>query len=113
MSDFPVTTAPSADARPSGLRLEGKRVVVTGGARGIGAEIAGRFSSEGAHVAVLDLLADRGTELCASIGGSYHQVDLQDPGDTATAMSDALEALGGVDILVNSAGILHFSSSST
>lgn len=105
MSDSPVTTSD-----PSGLgRLLGKRVVVTGGARGIGGEIARRFSAEGARVAVLDLLAERGAALCASIGGSYHRVDLQDPAQTLSAMDDALDTLGGVDVLVNSAGILHLS----
>jgi NAD(P)-dependent dehydrogenase (short-subunit alcohol dehydrogenase family) len=107
MSDSPVTTTRSSE--PGLGRLHSKRIVVTGGARGIGGEIARRFSAEGADVAVLDLLADQGAELCASIGGSYHQVDLQDPDDTAAAMASALETLGGVDVLVNSAGILRFS----
>jgi NAD(P)-dependent dehydrogenase (short-subunit alcohol dehydrogenase family) len=106
MSDPLVTTS----AATTGSRLLDKRVVVTGGARGIGGEIARRFASEGARVAVLDLLADRGAELCASIGGSFHRVDLQDPAQTAAAMGDAIDALGGVDVLVNSAGILRFSS---
>lgn len=108
MSDSPATmTAPLP--QPTGARLEGKRVVVTGGARGIGGEIARRFSSEGAQVAVLDLLADRGTELAVSIGGTFHPADLGDPAQAAAAMDDALDALGGVDVLVNSAGILRFS----
>jgi 3-oxoacyl-[acyl-carrier protein] reductase len=105
MSDSPVTTP--VLSRGSG-RLEGKRVVVTGGARGIGGEIARRFSSEGAQVAVLDLLADRGADLAASIGGTFHPVDLGDPAQTAAAMDAAFDALGGVDVLVNSAGILRF-----
>lgn len=104
MGTEPVTTT----AAPG--RLSGKRVVVTGGARGIGGEIARRFASEGARVAVLDLLADRGAELCASIGGTFHPVDLSDPAATEAAMHDALRALGGVDVLVNSAGILRLSS---
>jgi len=108
MSDPLVTT--SGGERSAGTRLSGKRVVVTGGARGIGGEIARRFSSEGAHVAVLDLLADRGAELCASIGGSYHRVDLEDPAQTAAVTSAAIDGLGGIDVLVNSAGILRFSS---
>lgn len=110
MSETPVSTTAPRDAPLRAGRLEGRRVVVTGGARGIGGEIARRFSSEGARVAVLDLLADRGADLCASIGGSYHQVDLQDPALTASAMADALDALGGIDVLVNSAGILRFAS---
>ncbi|GAA4267516.1 SDR family NAD(P)-dependent oxidoreductase [Frondihabitans peucedani] len=105
MSDSPVTTP--VLSRGSG-RLEGKRVVVTGGARGIGGEIARRFAAEGADVAILDLLTDRGAELSDSIGGTFHPVDLGDTAQTVAAMEAALGALGGVDVLVNSAGILRF-----
>jgi 3-oxoacyl-[acyl-carrier protein] reductase len=89
-------------------RLTGKRVVVVGGARGIGGEIATRFSVEGARVSVLDRLVDQGRALCDSIGGSFHEVDLLDPDAAKSATEDAVSALGGVDVLVNSAGILRF-----
>ena len=89
-------------------RLDGKRVIVTGGARGIGGEIATRFAVEGASVSILDRLVDLGEERAAQIGGSFHEVDLLDPVATAAATSAAVEALGGVDVLVNSAGILRF-----
>lgn len=91
-------------------RLSGRRAVVTGGARGIGGEIAARFAAEGAHVAILDLLADPGEQHAAAIGASFHPVDLADASAAASAMDDAIAHLGGVDILVNSAGILRFSS---
>ena len=89
-------------------RLLGKRVIVTGGARGIGGEIASRFASEGATVAILDLLVDEGTARAASIGGTFHPVDLLDPVATATVTQSAVDAMGGVDVLVNRAGILRF-----
>ncbi|WP_394769117.1 SDR family NAD(P)-dependent oxidoreductase [Lacisediminihabitans sp.] len=88
-------------------RLTGKRVVVTGGARGIGAAIAGRFASEGASVAILDRLVDEGSRLAVELGGSFHAVDLVDPVDTTAATEAAIAGLGGIDILVNSAGILR------
>ena len=94
---------------PSG-RLDGRRVIVTGGARGIGGEIASRFAAEGASVGILDRLVDLGEERAARIGGSFHEVDLLDPVATAAATSAAVAALGGVDVLVNSAGILRFTS---
>ncbi|MBC7403310.1 MAG: SDR family oxidoreductase [Microbacteriaceae bacterium] len=94
-------------ARPA--RLAGQRVVVTGGARGIGGEIARRFASEGARVVILDRLIEEGTELAKDIGGGFLPVDLVDPVQTASVTSDAIAQLGGVDILVNSAGILRFS----
>lgn len=101
MTTPPVTTSP---------RLHGKRVIVTGGARGIGGEIAARFAAEGASVGILDRLVDEGTAHAASIGGRFHQVDLLDPVATAAVTQQAVDALGGVDVLVNSAGILRFSS---
>ncbi|TXN30031.1 SDR family NAD(P)-dependent oxidoreductase [Lacisediminihabitans profunda] len=88
-------------------RLAGKRVVVTGGARGIGGAIAGRFASEGASVAILDRLVDEGSRLAVALGGSFHSVDLVDPVDTMAATEAAIAGLGGIDILVNSAGILR------
>ena len=86
-------------------RLSGLRVVVTGGARGIGGEIAARLSSEGARVAILDRLVAEGTAHAAALGGTFHEVDLVDPEATAAATTAAIDALGGVDVLVNSAGI--------
>jgi NAD(P)-dependent dehydrogenase (short-subunit alcohol dehydrogenase family) len=91
-------------------RLSGRRVIITGGARGIGGEIATRFAAEGARVSILDRLADPGAALAARIGGSFHEVDLLDPIATAAATQAAVDDLGGVDVLVNSAGILRFTA---
>jgi 3-oxoacyl-[acyl-carrier protein] reductase len=89
-------------------RLSGKRVIVTGGARGIGGEIASRFAVEGAHVSILDRLADRGSALAGEIGATFFEVDLLDPVATADTTQAAIDAMNGVDVLVNSAGILRF-----
>ena len=96
----PVTTAP---AQP---RLHGRRVVVTGGARGIGEAIARRFSAEGATVAILDRLEPEGTALAAELGGHFVAADLSDPASITGAMDVAITRLGAVDVLVNNAGIL-------
>jgi NAD(P)-dependent dehydrogenase (short-subunit alcohol dehydrogenase family) len=88
-------------------RFAGRRVVVTGGARGIGAEIAARFAREGARVAILDRLAEAGTRHAEGLGGRFHPVDLADPEAAASVTAQAIEALAGVDVLVNSAGILR------
>jgi 3-oxoacyl-[acyl-carrier protein] reductase len=82
-------------------------VVVVGGARGIGAEIAARFAAEGAAVAVLDRLADVGARHADRIGARFHQVELADAGVAEAVTTAAVDALGGVDVLVNSAGILR------
>ena len=95
----PVTTA----------RLLGKRIVVTGGARGIGGEIAARFAAEGARVSILDRLVDEGTALAEHLDGNFYEVDLLHPDAIESAMHRAIDAHNGIDILVNSAGILKFS----
>jgi NAD(P)-dependent dehydrogenase (short-subunit alcohol dehydrogenase family) len=89
-------------------RLFGKRIVITGGARGIGGEIATRYAAEGARVSILDRLVDEGTALASEIGAEFFEVDLLDPVATASTTQAAIDHLGGVDVLVNSAGILRF-----
>ncbi|RFA16022.1 short-chain dehydrogenase [Subtercola boreus] len=89
-------------------RLKGRRIVVTGGARGIGASIASRFAAEGADVAILDLLEGPGAATAARIGASFFRVDLSDEADTRTVLTEAIDSLGGIDVLVNNAGILRF-----
>ena len=90
------------------MRLAGKRVVVTGGARGIGAAMVRAFAAEGAAVAVLDVLAEEAGKLAAEVGGHAVEVDLADVAATRDATQIAVDALGGVDVLVNNAGILRF-----
>jgi NAD(P)-dependent dehydrogenase (short-subunit alcohol dehydrogenase family) len=84
--------------------------VVTGAAQGIGAAIARRVASTGGHVAVLDRQVERGAAVASEIDGLFVEVDLSDAEDTRRAMTVATEKLGGVDVLVNNAGILLFGS---
>jgi len=88
---------------------EGRAVLVTGASRGIGAAIARAFASEGDRVAVHHgRNAEKAEAVAASLPGSGHVVvgaDLRDP-DAVRAMVDAAAAgLGGLDVLVNNAGI--------
>lgn len=87
--------------------LDGRRVVITGAARGIGACIAARFAAEGATVAVLDRLTDLGRNVAAEIAGIFVEIDLSDPDSTRGGMQEAIAELGGVDVLVNNGGILQ------
>lgn len=96
---------PSMTSRPP--RLRGRRAVVTGAARGIGAEIAAAFADEGAAVAVLDRDVEGCTAVADRIGGHPVEVDLADPASARAAMAIAIAALGGIDTLVNNAGVLH------
>ncbi|MGY1823903.1 SDR family NAD(P)-dependent oxidoreductase [Geodermatophilus sp. SYSU D00079] len=99
----PALARPVADPtplRPRGRRLSGRRVVVTGGADGLGAAIVRAFADEAATVAVLDPRAEAAVRLAAEVGGRAHPVDLADPVDTREAMEKAVAGLGGLDVLV-------------
>jgi NAD(P)-dependent dehydrogenase (short-subunit alcohol dehydrogenase family) len=79
--------------------MDGIRALVTGGASGIGLATAQRFLADGAIVAVLDL-AERGPE-----GMTYVRADVTDDAQVRAAVDEAVGALGGLDVLVNNAGI--------
>ena len=87
-------------------RLDGLRCVVTGAARGIGAEIARTFAREGAVIGLLDVAADV-EEMAGGLTASVAIADLADPDATRTAMAELIAGLGGIDVLVNNAGILR------
>ncbi len=91
-------------ARP---RFEGRRVVVTGAARGIGAEIARRIAADGGRIAILDQLTDEASAVAAPFDGIVVGCDLADAASTTAATEQAIEALGGVDVLVNNAGVFR------
>jgi 3-oxoacyl-[acyl-carrier protein] reductase len=87
------------------LGLNGARVLVTGGAGGIGAEICRGFAQEGATVAVHYLSsADTADALAAEIGGIAVSADLTDGDATDAMFATVVEQLGGVDICVANAG---------
>lgn len=76
----------------------GLKAIVTGGASGIGAAIAAELEAQGAAVAVLDLNADASQAL-------QFTCDVGDTESVETAVAAAADALGGIDIVVNNAGI--------
>ena len=92
-----------------GMRLAGKRAVVTGGAQGFGAGIVRRFVAEGGRVLIADLQGDAARALADELGPQADAlaVDVSSD-DSVAAMARTLGGLwGGVDILVNNAGIGH------
>jgi 3-oxoacyl-[acyl-carrier protein] reductase len=89
--------------------IGGRAVLVTGAARGIGWAVAQQFAAEGDRVAILDQLpAEVGEEQLAQLKGAGHvflQVDLTDSAEVLAAVDSAVAQLGGVDVLVNNAGV--------
>lgn len=87
------------------MKLDGKRVLITGGSRGIGESLARRFAGAGATVALVARSEDAIEKLAADLGGSAHPADLADPAQVATLIDHIEEQVGAVDVLVNNAGI--------
>src|SRR5882724_5638253 len=99
-------TSPTQASNPMDLHLRGKRVLITGASKGIGAAAAEAFAEEGCH---LRLAARSGDQLKAlaerlrsahQIDAVAHVVDLRKPEDIARLVKDAAD----IDILVNNAG---------
>jgi NAD(P)-dependent dehydrogenase (short-subunit alcohol dehydrogenase family) len=88
-------------------RMAGRRVLVTGGASGIGKASAAAFVREGAAVALLDVNAATLEAAAREIGAAPIMADLMDPARTAAAVEAAAQALGGLDGVMNCAGVTN------
>src|SRR6202166_1785891 len=87
--------------------LEGKRVLITGGASGIGAATAARFLEEGSAVSVLDRddkARKRIQHELPDLAGTL-DADVSNLKEVEAAFADAVRIMGGVDVLINNAGI--------
>ncbi|OLF09277.1 short-chain dehydrogenase [Actinophytocola xinjiangensis] len=91
------------------MPLTGKTVVITGGARGIGAAIAEALVNEGAHVVVGDLDLATATETAERIGAIALPLDVTDHTGFTKFLEEAEGQLGPIDILINNAGIMSLS----
>lgn len=102
----------SRTERISGM-MPNKVVVVTGAAQGIGRACAAAFADEGATVVLADIDATRGVTAAADIAATsgvrtrFVPCDVGDAAAVAALVADVVQAEGGVDVLVNNAGIIH------
>jgi meso-butanediol dehydrogenase / (S,S)-butanediol dehydrogenase / diacetyl reductase len=87
--------------------LKDKRVLITGGASGIGAATAARFLEEGSQVCILDRDAKASEAIRQQLPGISEAIvaDVTDLMQVETALAEAVRAMGGVDVLINNAGI--------
>jgi 3-oxoacyl-[acyl-carrier protein] reductase len=84
-----------------GALLAGRRAVITGGARGIGAAMGSLFDKHGATVALLDRSFDERPGYTATC----QECDVTDEESVASAVGECMSVMGGIDVLVNNAGV--------
>jgi len=92
--------------------LNGRRVIVTGGARGLGAAFVQSLAQAGAQVVFGDVLHDEGHALADALQGEGQAVhflplDLADPSNIERFVAEAVAQLGGLDALINNAAITN------
>jgi NAD(P)-dependent dehydrogenase (short-subunit alcohol dehydrogenase family) len=89
------------------MLLEGRRIIVTGGASGIGAATVRAYAAEGASVASLDVNDETGRRIAAEAGASvtYYHCDIARRAEVFRVFGEAVGQLGGLDVLANVAGV--------
>lgn len=94
------------------MRLQDKKAIVTGGAHGIGKAIANNFAKQGAEVCILDIDDKASAEVVEGIknnGGTAYafHCDVGDSKQVNDAFGQSIEAMGGLNVLVNNTGIIR------
>ncbi|MFP7492291.1 3-ketoacyl-ACP reductase [Terribacillus saccharophilus] len=92
--------------------LQGKRAIITGGGRGIGRALAEALAAEGAHIGLIGRTEEHVKATAEGLGNNvktaYAAADVSSLEDVTAAVNKVKEELGGVDILINNAGIAKF-----
>jgi NAD(P)-dependent dehydrogenase (short-subunit alcohol dehydrogenase family) len=86
------------------MDINGKKAVVVGGASGMAKSSAEMLRERGASIAILDLPTSAGAEVAKELGGTFHPVDVTDFEGAELALQEAVDALGGLHVAVNTAG---------
>ena len=91
-------------------RFDNRTVIVTGGARGLGASQARRFVAEGANVVIADVLEQEGRTLADELGDHaiFSRLDVTSDRDWAVTVAAAENGFGPISVLVNNASIVRF-----
>ena len=93
-------------------RLDGKVVLVTGAARGMGEAMARLFASEGASVSLCDRRVEEGEAIASALGDAarFVELDIASEDSWKQAIAATTDAFGGIDVLVNNAGIIRIAT---
>ncbi|MEB3031868.1 SDR family NAD(P)-dependent oxidoreductase [[Mycobacterium] nativiensis] len=86
------------------MEIEGKNAIIVGGASGFGKASAESLAKRGASVAILDRPQSKGKEVADAIGGAFHEIDITDFDGTEKVLQQAIDGLGGLHIIVTTAG---------
>ncbi len=105
----PTGDAPEEVSERIEYRYPGRRVFVTGGARGIGRSIVEAFCHAGARVAFCDSDAEAGAATVAATGARFARVDVCDEGALEACIARLFEEWGDLDVIINNVGISRFS----
>ncbi len=86
------------------MDIRRKKAVICGGASGMAKATAELLRQKGASIAILDLPTSAGAAVAKELDGTFHEVDVLDENQVESALGDAVAALGGLHIAVNTAG---------
>jgi NAD(P)-dependent dehydrogenase (short-subunit alcohol dehydrogenase family) len=89
------------------FELRGKVALITGGSQGIGEACARKFAAEGAQTVIADVDEARGADLAARLGATFVKCDVGDKAQVDAMVTAAVARHGGIDVLVNNAGVVH------
>lgn len=98
-------------------QLEGKRIIITGGSQGIGESVVRAYVAEGATVASMDINVELGQKIVEDLTGQdlpgsikFYQLDVSNRAEVESVFATAVEDMGGLDALVNVAGVQRHSA---